>query len=185
MRKGQKMPEELRLKRIEYMKAHPLKYWQGKSRKYYTLSAEGRQRIIEGLKNRRVSENVLKHVANLNKGKTGKDHPCWKDEKKRPLYGSIRELYEYRKWRDSIFERDNYICILCGKRGGDIQADHFPKMFIDIITENKIDTIERAQGCDALWNLQNGRTLCIKCHRGTFNWGRNFHAKRLSEKKLQ
>ena len=36
-------------------------------------------------------------------------------------------------------------------------------MFIEIIRENKITTIEQAQKCEPLWNAK-GRTLCVKCH---------------------
>ena len=31
-------------------------------------------------------------------GKFGKNHPCWKENKKRPFYKLIRELYQYRNW---------------------------------------------------------------------------------------
>ena len=30
---------------------------------------------------------------------------------------------QYKNWRKSVFERDNYTCI-CGKRGGDLAAHH-------------------------------------------------------------
>jgi 5-methylcytosine-specific restriction endonuclease McrA len=60
--------------------------------------------------------------------------------------------------RVKIFERDNYICQLCFKRGGKLQADHikpfafFPKLrFI----------------------LSNGRTLCINCHKTTDTYLKN------------
>jgi hypothetical protein len=156
------------------------RYRNGK-KQVFELPEASRQRIVNGLKTRKISPNVISHFSNLNKGKTGKNHPCWKECKKRPLYQAIRQLYEYREWRKKIYNRDNYTCVLCGKRGGDKQADHFPKRFIDIIKEFSIDTIDKAQNCNALW-IAEGRTLCIKCHRNTFNWGRNFHAKRLSEK---
>src|SRR3990167_11185589 len=107
MRKGQKMPEELRKRRSEYMKTHPSRYWAGKKRKYFTLSVKGRANIIKALKTRKVSEKVIEHTRNLNKGKFGKNHPCYRKEKKRPLYKAIRETYKYRKWRQDVFQRDN------------------------------------------------------------------------------
>lgn len=161
------MPEGLRLKRSEYMKAHPLKYWQGKKRKWYTLSVEGRQRIIEGLKRRKISDKVIAHTAGLNKGKFGKEHPKWTDDKKRPLYQAIRSLFQYKKWRANIFERDNFTCQMCGKRGSDLEADHHPKQFIEIIRGNNIVSVENAIDCKELW-LAQGRTFCKPCHQTTF-----------------
>lgn len=161
------MPEELRLKRVEYMKANPLSFWKGKKRLNFTLSEQGRLNIINGLKNRKVSNKVITHASQLNKGKMGENHPCWVVEKKRPLYKAIRTLFQYKNWRSSIFERDDYTCCFCLKRGGDIEADHYPVMFIEIIKKNNISNIIDAINCTELWYAQ-GRTLCRKCHEKTF-----------------
>jgi len=64
----------------------------------------------------------------------------------------IRNSFEYRNWRTSVFERDNYTCVMCGLVGVYLQADHikpfayFPELRFD---------------------LDNGRTLCKKCHQET------------------
>ena len=107
----------------------------------------------------------------LNKGKIGKDHPKWTENKKRPFYKSIRQLHQYTEWRKSIFTRDNFKCTQCGSIGY-IEADHYPRRFIDIIRENQIKTIDEAINCLALWDINNGRTLCLLCHRKTDTWGR-------------
>lgn len=167
MRKGEKMSDERKKIQSDFLKAHPLNYWKGKKRPDFVLSADGRKRIIDGLKRRKVSEKVIRHTAELNKGKFGKDHPKWTDEKKRPFYGSIRTLFQYRNWRIAIFERDNFTCQFCTKRGGDIEADHHPKRFIDIIRSNAVTTIEQAITCIELWSAE-GRTLCKPCHQTTF-----------------
>ena len=104
---------------------------------------------------------------NPNKGKFGREHPCWREIKKHPLYGAIREIFKYRKWRSDIFARDNFTCVLCGIRNGDKQADHYPKMFAEIISEYKIKTLDEAIACKEFWNLDNGRTLCVSCHKKT------------------
>ena len=109
---------------------------------------------------------------NPNFNKTGKDHPCWKEEKKKPFLKQIRELFKYRQWRSDIFTRDNFTCVFCGERGIELNADHYPKRFIDIINEYKIETLDEANSCEELWNLNNGRTLCVSCHRETDTWGR-------------
>ncbi len=36
-------------------------------------------------------------------------------------------------------------------------------MFNDL----KISSVEHAITCNDLWNIENGRTLCIKCHNKT------------------
>lgn len=169
MRKGQKMSDEMRKKRSEYMKANPLRHWLGKKREDYSLSEDGRRRIVEALKRRAISPKVIAHTSSLNKGKTGSNHPKWTENKKRPFYQSVRTLFQYRQWRTTIFERDNYTCQFCKIRGGDLEADHNPKRFVDILRSNAVDTIEKAINCKELWSAE-GRTLCGPCHETTFRF---------------
>lgn len=70
----------------------------------------------------------------------------------------IRASLEYRVWRESVFERDNYTCVWCNAKNGHgktvvLQADHI-KQF--------------AWFPDLRFDINNGRTLCINCHRKTF-----------------
>jgi 5-methylcytosine-specific restriction endonuclease McrA len=109
---------------------------------------------------------LMRGERNHNFGKTGKEHPKWKDNKKHPFHKVIRSLYEYRKWRTDVFKRDNFTCSDCGKNKTYVEADHHPEKFIDIIRKNKIDSIEKAVRCEELWDIENGRTLCKKCHKG-------------------
>src|SRR5262249_39131272 len=32
--------------------------------------------------------------------------------------------WEYKEWRKKVFERDNYTCVACHLRGGELHADH-------------------------------------------------------------
>lgn len=68
-----------------------------------------------------------------------------------------RKTLEYRIWRQAVFTRDNYTCVLCTKKGGRLNADHI-KPF-SVYKELRL-------------NLDNGRTLCVECHRktDTFGW---------------
>jgi hypothetical protein len=69
----------------------------------------------------------------------------------------LRMSLEYRTWRTAVFERDNYTCVLCGKIGGKINADHI-KRFADFP--------------ELRFSIENGRTLCEACHKKTDTFGR-------------
>lgn len=103
-----------------------------------------------------------------NKGKkyeaiTGCNNPNWKGGIT-PLNQRVRHCLKYKKWINDIFERDNYTCQVCNKRGGNLEADHYPKAFCQIMFDNNIKTLEGAEKCNELWNIDNGRTVCMKCH---------------------
>lgn len=86
------------------------------------------------------------------------------------LVMAVRGCFKYRQWRSDVFTRDNFICVKCGdRRGGNLNADHYPKMFSQIFSENKITSIEQAEACEEFWNINNGRTLCEKCHQEHHN----------------
>jgi hypothetical protein len=100
---------------------------------------------------------------------TGPEHWNYKHGQS-PFRTRLYNTYLYKKWRSTIFERDNYTCQFCGQRGGRLNVDHI-KPFSLIVKENKITTIEEAKKCLELWNLSNGRTLCFPCHFKTETYG--------------
>ena len=64
---------------------------------------------------------------------------------------------KYRKWRSGVFEKDNWICQTCGARSkaGEpvyLEAHHI-KGWADYPTLR--------------YDVENGVTLCLKCHRLT------------------
>lgn len=65
---------------------------------------------------------------------------------------AIRSSLEYKNWRRAVFERDNYTCVKCSQTGGYLHADHI-KPF--------------AYYTDLRFELGNGRTLCVDCHKTT------------------
>lgn len=83
------------------------------------------------------------------------------------LQDSIRKLSEYKLWRKQIFARDNFTCQICFKRNGDKNVDHYPKQYAYLLRENRITSIEQAIKCSQLWDINNGRTLCVPCHKKT------------------
>jgi len=97
----------------------------------------------------------------------GEYSPYWKGGIS-PMVSKVRRCAKYKQWVKDIFSRDEYTCRICNKKGGWLQADHYPKMFCDVIFENKIKTFEDAINCQELWSLENGRTLCRECHQKTF-----------------
>lgn len=78
--------------------------------------------------------------------------------RKEPENKIIRKSFEYKLWRESVFERDNYTCVECGTRGGELNADHI-KPF--------------AYYHKLRFDINNGRTLCVACHRKTSTFGAN------------
>ncbi len=61
-----------------------------------------------------------------------------------------RNNAEYKEWRKLVFERDDYTCQRCGKRGGKLNAHH----------------IERFRNCvERRTDVSNGVTLCEDCHK--------------------
>ena len=117
-----------------------------------------------------------KGLKGIVKMKRGKDSPLWRGGK-RGLHKEIRQSTEYKQWREQVFERDNWTCLICGIRGGNgkkviLNADHI-QTFAYILDKHGIDSAQKALICSDLWDIANGRTLCISCHMNTNTWGRN------------
>jgi len=70
----------------------------------------------------------------------------------------IRQSFEYKLWRTAVFMRDDYTCKICGKRGVYIQADHIIPFALD--KNKRLD-------------VNNGRTLCLDCHKTTESYMNN------------
>lgn len=67
------------------------------------------------------------------------------------------ERKEYILWRTAVFMRDDYTCQSCKVKGGKLEADH-------IKPYSRFPQLRLA--------IDNGRTLCVACHRQTKTWGR-------------
>ena len=75
---------------------------------------------------------------------------------------------------DKVHKKYNYTCQICGKRGGKLQADH-NEPYLLLFKKHNIDTYEKAIACIELWNVNNGKTLCVKCHRESDTYGSKVH----------
>ena len=86
-----------------------------------------------------------------------------------PLASKIRNSEKYLKWRSDIFIRDNFTCQKCKIKGNRLEAHHI-KSFSKLIQEVKkylplLSLYEGAMIYTPLWDLDNGITLCEKCHK--------------------
>ena len=81
----------------------------------------------------------------------------------------IRNTTKYLNWRLSILKRDNFTCKICHasvKENKSLRLEvHHPKAFDEICYENSVLTVEQALACDELWDLNNGITVCYRCHK--------------------
>jgi len=102
--------------------------------------------------------------------RTGAEVPNWKGGIT-PLRIMIRTHTLYKRWRTNIFERDDFTCQICGIRGVELNVDHWPKSFSQILHDNNIRSLEDAINCEEMWNIKNNRTLCADCHKFTPNYG--------------
>jgi len=72
---------------------------------------------------------------------------------KTPGNERARRSPEFAAWRKGVYERDNYTCRLCGKRGGVLHPHHIKRF---------------SEFPDLRYVVANGVTLCARpCHKST------------------
>jgi hypothetical protein len=127
-----------------------------KTGKHYSPATEFKKGMIAPMKGRIMSEATKQKISLAKQGQTpwnkGLGTKSSENEK-------ARKTKQARDWRKAIFERDDYTCQLCNERGGELNADHIQPF---------------AYFKELRYELTNGRTLCVDCHRSTKTWG--FHA---------
>lgn len=101
-------------------------------------------------------------------GKCGKNNVNWSGGTS-PLNKKLRQTRDNTKWRIAVFKRDNYKCCVCSSRTK-IEAHHIIPFYF-ILIKNNITSIKDAKRCKELWNINNGATLCRKCHNFTSSIG--------------
>jgi DNA-directed RNA polymerase beta subunit len=95
---------------------------------------------------------------------------------------TIRKLPQYIKWRNKIYQRDNFTCQECGQVGHQLEAHHIKKFSIILkeflnfyskynLIKDKEILLKLAINYKPFWNLDNGQTLCKDCHKLTDNYG--------------
>jgi len=98
----------------------------------------------------KFSDEHRRRMSDAQKGELGHN---WQGGKKseREL---IRKSLEYKMWRESVFERDNYTCQNCLSRNGNgkkvnLEAHHWLPFHMYV---------------SGRFEINNGHTLCVDCH---------------------
>lgn len=131
---------------------------------------EWKKKQSEKMKGHLVSEETRKKIGGANKGKRyfGEKNPCWRGGIT-PINKKLRNSDDFILWRKSIFKRDNYTCKWCKQWGGKLHADHikmwafYPKLRFDI---------------------NNGQTLCHKCHLWKTRWDMKIYVGKIIKSNL-
>ena len=161
----------------------------------YNIQIRTKSDALKGLKkskNHRRKISIANKGISKNKGKnnpnyggkwygkkiypdwTGKNNPKYIDGRT-PLIRRIYNSDNYKKWRVSIYERDNYTCKDCNKNSHNLEAHHkkgFVKIFENFlikynsfsIIKNEEILLKLAINYKPFWDITNGMTLCKKCH---------------------
>ena len=153
--KGKELSDEIKRKMSEARKGRA-PWNKGKTGVY---SDETRRKLSEAGNGKKHSEKTKKKMSEARKGKKNAN---WQGGIT-PINFKIRNSKEYALWRIAVFERDNYTCVWCGdNKGGNLNADHIkPFAFYP----------------ELRFAIDNGRTLCIPCHKTTDTYLNNIKAK--------
>jgi len=93
--------------------------------------------------NKGLTKDTDPRIEKYSSGRMGENNPNYKNG------GHIGRI---NFWRNSVLERDNYTCQICGKdnlKGGDCQAHHI---------------FDKEKHPEFKYEVWNGLTLCGSCH---------------------
>jgi 5-methylcytosine-specific restriction endonuclease McrA len=155
IRKGKKMPEETRLKMIGRTPWNKGKTIKDDPRIKKTAQSEATGLTFRGRKHTPETRRKISETAKAKR----EQHHLWRGGVS-DINKKIRNGVEYKLWRDSVFERDKYTCIWCGQKGGKLNADHI-KPF--------------ALFPELRFAIDNGRTLCVECHKKTDTYAQQYN----------
>lgn len=99
-------------------------------------------------------------AAAIARAKSGPDHYAWNGGISQ-LNRSIRQMTEHRRWSLAVRARDG-CCVRCGSVEN--MESHHRDELAALISRHGITNRSEARQCAALWNIENGITLCRRCH---------------------
>jgi hypothetical protein len=130
--------------------------------------------VVKSLR-KMIKEEALKNTTNIPHDTVFEDNDYTKNVSlvapptPRLLKLKIRNTTKYLKWRLSVLKRDNFTCQICHTSVKDNKSlrleVHHAKTFNDICNENYVSTVEQALGCEELWSMNNGFSICYTCHK--------------------
>ena len=102
--------------------------------------------------------------------RTGARIPSWKGGIT-PLHNKIRNCEKAQQWKRACMERDDFTCVSCPIRGGKLHVHHI-EWFTCILEgflllnagANKDRLFDLALEYEPFWNIDNGETMCERCH---------------------
>ena len=126
-------------------------FWLGKTRPSPSQETREKMRMA-----RAKQVMTLEHRQKIADSRRGEKNWMWRGGVT-AINKVIRKSVLYREWREAVFKRDGYLCVIGGKEhGSNIHADHI-KPF-SLFPELRFE-------------LSNGRTLCVPCHLKTATSG--------------
>lgn len=138
---------------------------------------EHRRKLSESLKGH-IGANKGKHFSieirqKMSNAQKGNKNYNWKGGIT-PILIKIRESSKYREWRQRNYIRDNFVCQECKDSSGNNLEVHHKKSFSKLVNEarNYMPLLSLYDACmlyEPLWDINNGITLCKKCHGKTKN----------------
>jgi len=144
---------------MEYRYNHGLNGGEITKKAHEVLRTKGHYKRNNDYLYKRNPAKDLEARKKISESKIGKNNPMYhKYNEEHHNYkngeSEIRKLlwgrYEYKEWRNKVFERDNFTCQICGDdRGGNLNAHHI-KSFKDYP--------------ELRYDINNGITYCEECH---------------------
>lgn len=123
---------------------------------------EEREKIRKANTGKKHSKETKKKLSESAKKRTGDKNSNWRGGINK-LTNAIRNCEKYNYWKVGVFIRDDHSCQKCGSKK-ETEAHHIVH-FNTIMINHNIQTLEEALNTQELWNVDNGITLCKKCHK--------------------
>ena len=103
----------------------------------------------------------------------GSKNHQWKGN--RDLRDFVRHCPSHRDWVKAVFERDDYTCQMCYRRGVYLESHHlipfkyifedFLNKYPDLSVQDDLEELCRLLSkYESFFDINNGQTLCKKCH---------------------